>query len=89
MRRFFPQTPRTVVGQAVPVDPGLAASARDKDGNGVYADRSSLTLNGTSDGTCGYDGAVSTERPLWPSFGHTRLMLVGEMRAMVTRQVRV
>jgi hypothetical protein len=60
MCRFFPQTLRTVVGQAVPVDPGLAASARDKDGNGVYADPSSLTLRGTSDETCGHDGAMST-----------------------------
>jgi hypothetical protein len=40
MCRFFPQTPRTVAGQAVPVDPGLAASAGDRDGNGVYADPS-------------------------------------------------
>jgi hypothetical protein len=40
MCRFFPQTPRTVAGQAVPVDPGLAASAEDRDGNGVYADPS-------------------------------------------------
>ena len=60
MCRFFPQTPRTVAGQAVPVDPGLAASAGGKDGNGVYADLSSLTLSGTSDGTCGHDGAMST-----------------------------
>ena len=75
MRRFFPQTPRTVAGQTVPVDPGLEGDAGGKGGNGVYADLSSLTLNGTSDGTCGYDGAMSTEMPLWPSFGHTRLML--------------
>ena len=40
MCRFFPQTPRMVVGQAVPVDPGLAVSAGDKGGNGVYADPS-------------------------------------------------
>ena len=60
MCHFFPQTPRMVAGQAVPVDPGLAASAGDKDGNGVYADLSSLTLSGTSDGTCGYDGAMGT-----------------------------
>ena len=59
MCRFFPQTPRTVAEQAVSVDPGLAASAGDKGGNGVYADLSSLTLNGTSDGTCGHDGAMS------------------------------
>ena len=60
MCRFFPQTPQTGAGQAVPVDPGLEASAGDKDGNGMYADPSSLTLNGTSDGTCGHDGAMST-----------------------------
>ena len=60
MCRFFPQTPRTVAGQAVPVHPGLAASAGGKDGNGVYADLSSLTLSGTSDGTCGHDGAMGT-----------------------------
>jgi hypothetical protein len=60
MWRFFPQTPRTVAGQAVPVDPGLEGDAGDKGGNGVYADLSSLTLRGTSDGTCGYDGAMGT-----------------------------
>src|SRR5215207_2762781 len=40
MCRFFPQTPRMVAEQAVSVDPGLAASARDKDGNSVCADPS-------------------------------------------------
>ena len=60
MCRFFPQTPRTVAGQAVPVDPGLEGDAQGKGGNGVYADPSSLSLSGTSDETCGYEGAMGT-----------------------------
>ena len=60
MCRFFPQTPRTVAGQTVPVGLGLEGGAGNKGGNGVYADLSSLTLSGTSDGTCGYDGAMGT-----------------------------
>jgi hypothetical protein len=60
MCRFFPRTPRTVAGQAAPVDPRLEGDAGGKGGNGVYASLSSLTLRGTSDGTCGYDGAMGT-----------------------------
>jgi hypothetical protein len=60
MCRFFPQTLRTVAGQTVPVGLGLEGGAGNKGGGGVYADPSSLTLRGTSDGTCGHDGAMST-----------------------------
>jgi hypothetical protein len=47
-------------GQAAPADPGLEGDAGDKGGNGVCAGLSLLTLSGTSDGTCGHDGAMST-----------------------------